>query len=353
MKTRPFGLTPVTVSELCFATSNFARHADQGQAFSMLDAFRAAGGNFFETTGRSGTAVVGNGLNAQSEEYFARWFQSRAIPRREIVLAARIAPRRLFQEDDHSFSAAMQAHVHASLCRIGTDQLDFLIIDWHESLLPLRRNLRAIDAVIRSGAARSVLLAAFPTKHLTVAHRLLPRSLAGLQLDHALIHRDVFERGPRAFCRENGLGFVARAPLAGGHLVAWPAPPLSSFSRRIPGNSFIATAAHAVWPALSGAARVHGCSPARIALAWALAQADVTSVRISTRALVELNDLLGATELRLSDEEIEKLSGDYQGVKRPPMDRSTDSLDFTRIKVVPNRFADSTRCKAPLEPLFI
>jgi len=55
-------------------------------------------------------------------------------------------------------------------------------------------------------------------------------------------------------------------------------------------------------------ADVHGCSPARIALAWLLHQPVVTSVIIGAKRTDQLHDNLAAVDVKLSAEELQKLN---------------------------------------------
>ncbi len=54
-------------------------------------------------------------------------------------------------------------------------------------------------------------------------------------------------------------------------------------------------------------AEVHGCSPARIALAWLLAKSAVTSVIVGAKRLNQLQDNIAAVVVVLSDDELRKL----------------------------------------------
>jgi aryl-alcohol dehydrogenase-like predicted oxidoreductase len=54
-------------------------------------------------------------------------------------------------------------------------------------------------------------------------------------------------------------------------------------------------------------AKAHGCSPARIALAWILTKPVVTAVIIGAKRLDQLQDNIAAVELRLTVDEIKQL----------------------------------------------
>jgi aryl-alcohol dehydrogenase-like predicted oxidoreductase len=54
-------------------------------------------------------------------------------------------------------------------------------------------------------------------------------------------------------------------------------------------------------------AAAHGCSVARVALAWQLTRSFVTSVIIGARTTEQLADNLAAAELELTDEEVQTI----------------------------------------------
>jgi aryl-alcohol dehydrogenase-like predicted oxidoreductase len=58
---------------------------------------------------------------------------------------------------------------------------------------------------------------------------------------------------------------------------------------------------------LAAIARAHGCSPARLSLAWLLAKPVVTSVIIDVKRVDQLRDNLAAIELTLTQDELRRL----------------------------------------------
>jgi aryl-alcohol dehydrogenase-like predicted oxidoreductase len=55
-------------------------------------------------------------------------------------------------------------------------------------------------------------------------------------------------------------------------------------------------------------AKAHGCSPARVSLAWLLAKPVVTSVIIGAKRLDQLQDNLAAVEVTLTPDELRQLN---------------------------------------------
>jgi aryl-alcohol dehydrogenase-like predicted oxidoreductase len=58
---------------------------------------------------------------------------------------------------------------------------------------------------------------------------------------------------------------------------------------------------------MASIAKAHGCSPARLSLAWLLAKPVVTSVIIGAKRLDQLQDNLAAVELILTRDELRQL----------------------------------------------
>jgi aryl-alcohol dehydrogenase-like predicted oxidoreductase len=54
-------------------------------------------------------------------------------------------------------------------------------------------------------------------------------------------------------------------------------------------------------------AKAHGCSPARLSIAWLLAKPVVTSVIIGAKRLDQLQDNLAAVELKLTQDDLRQL----------------------------------------------
>jgi aryl-alcohol dehydrogenase-like predicted oxidoreductase len=55
-------------------------------------------------------------------------------------------------------------------------------------------------------------------------------------------------------------------------------------------------------------AKAHGCSPARLSLAWLLAKPVVTSVIVGAKRLDQLQDNLAAVQLTLTQDELRQLN---------------------------------------------
>ena len=81
-------------------------------------------------------------------------------------------------------------------------------------------------------------------------------------------------------------------------------------------------------------AQAHGCSAARVSLAWLLAKPVVTSVIIGAKRLDQLRDNLAASDLQLTPDELKQLDA----ISELPPEYPGWMLPFqgaNRLKVVP------------------
>ncbi|HTO04099.1 MAG TPA: aldo/keto reductase [Opitutus sp.] len=304
IKQRTLGRTGLKVSELCLGTMNFGWRTDEEKSFAILDGFRAAGGNFIQAMGHCPAPAITAASTTFSEEVVGRWWQSRAIPRGELVLATRLGFGRA--PEGVPMIKFVQDCVRESLRRLQTSYVDLLILEWNESLLPMRELMDIFDVLVRGGITRYIGAANFPVWRVADA---IGRAYLGnhnrmeaLQSDYSLMTRAQFEPEAMSLCEEQRLGFLARSPLAGGFLVRGKGlhPRFNSsrhdwLEERF-GNHYGDTALAAV----SEVAARHEASPAQVSLSWVLHNAAVTSAVIGVHSVAQLNDLVKATSLPLS-----------------------------------------------------
>ena len=313
LKSHKFGRTNLRVSELCLGTSNFARYADQEESFAILDAFHAAGGNFIQTSGICPGVSLGDGLLGMPEEVLGRWLKARKVRRDNLVIATRVALTRPIIGGIATFTELIRSCARDSIRRIGCGFLDFLVVEWTDAVVPLHESVAAFEAVVASGEVRHIVPANFPTGptlEALSAIRSPGRSIAGLQLDYSLAVRTAFEAGAAKIAADHGPALITRSPLAGGHLAnrRFPAG-VGALRARGASDRYAAIAAEGIWPVLAATACTRGRSAAQVALAWVLGHPQITSVLVSVCSVAQLRELLAATRLMLSDDNVASLGG--------------------------------------------
>ena len=316
MKYKTLGNTGLLVSQLCLGTMTFSdgrgvyQHigdVDQAGADELVKASSDAGINFFDTAD-----VYSDGA---SETTLGRSFRNLGIPRHEIVLATKVYSRMGHGRNDVGASRGhIMDAVEASLRRLQTDHIDLYQIHATDTLTPVEETVRALDDLVRQGKVRYVGVSNWQAWRvataLGISARLGLARFDTLQAYYSIAGRDL-ERELGPLLEAEKMGLLVWSPLAGGLLSGKfsRANQSAEGSRRSTFDFPIVDKERAwnVVDALTPIAEAHGCSAARIALAWLLSKPVVTSVLVGAKRLGQLEDNIAAVDLALSDEEIRRL----------------------------------------------
>ena len=309
MEYRKLGLTDLNVSELCLGSMQFGWTADEQLSFRILDAAFAAGINFIDTADIYSIWVEGN-PGGVSETIIGRWLKKSAIPRDRIVIATKVRGRMGAGPHDEGLSRPhIIGAVEGSLHRLGVETIDLYQSHWYDENAPIEETLAAFDDLVSQGKVRCFGCSNYPAWRLTEAiwvsrlHHL--REYACLQPHYNLVHRAEFERELAEVCRAYGLGVIPYSPLAGGFLTGKYRPENTAESARL--RSAQRHFNERNWNLLDQLALIGrdkgDYSTSQIALAWLLSNPLISAPIIGPRTLEQLNDNLGAMDLRLTSEE--------------------------------------------------
>jgi aryl-alcohol dehydrogenase-like predicted oxidoreductase len=132
---------------------------------------------------------------------------------------------------------------------------------------------------------------------------------SSLQPHYNLIHREEFERELRAVCESHDLGVIPYSPLEGGFLTGKyrRSTPLPDSRRAAGRRKYMTEKNFAVLDKLDEIAASHRTTVTQISLAWLLADPVITSPIISATSLSQLEDNLGALEVKLNAEDKQAL----------------------------------------------
>lgn len=321
MEYRRLGETGLRVSELCMGTmtfgSNFFGIGALGQEASGELVARAveSGVNFFDTAN-----VYSYG---ESEEILGRAIKGLDAARESFVIATKVrgamSEGAIAGTGDVNNVGLSRKHImescEASLRRLGTDYIDLYQVHGWDALTPVEETLRALDDLVRQGKVRYLGCSNWTARHLSKALAVSEgrgwERFVSLQAYYSLVGRDL-EHELLPLCVEEGLGVLPWSPLSGGFLTGKyrredPSPEGARRSNFHFPPIDEARGFDAV-DALEEVARSRGVSIAQTALAWLLARRGVTSVIIGANKMSQLEDNLKAVELKLSAEEVERLS---------------------------------------------
>jgi aryl-alcohol dehydrogenase-like predicted oxidoreductase len=316
MQYKTLGDTGLIVSALCLGTMTF----DGGEGFwrmigtvgqtdadALVKGSIDAGVNFFDTAD-----VYSEG---ESEKTLGQSLKNLGIARKDVVIATKVYSRTGPGRNDVGASRGhIMDAVEASLKRLSTDHIDLYQIHGNDAITPIEETLRALDSLVQQGKVRYIGASNWEAwklaRALTISEFKGYARFDTLQAYYSIAGRDL-EREFAPMFRHTKTGLLAWSPLAGGLLSG-------RFSRenQKPENSrrsefdFPLVDKERAWRILDVIRPIgvaHGCSPARIALAWLLHQPAVTSVIIGAKRTDQLEDNLASVDVKLSREELQQL----------------------------------------------
>lgn len=310
MEIHNLGNTGLRVSELCLGTMTFAREADEETSLRMIERFIEAGGNFIDT---ANVYTVG-----RAEEIVGKALKGR---RHNFIIATKVRFRMGPGPNDVGLSRKhIMEGCEASLRRLQTDYIDLYQAHCWDPYTPLEETLAAFDDLVHAGKVRYVGVSNFTGWQLMKALWLSDKHgwarFVCLQPRYNLVDRQA-ERELLPICREEGLGVIPWSPLGGGFLSG-----KYERNKPMPQDARIA-GAQPHWPeamerqgterawctleVVRQIAKQRGKSPSQVALAWLLAQPDITAPILGARTLEQLEDNLGCVGWNLTDEELKRL----------------------------------------------
>jgi len=315
MQYKTLGDTGLLVSRICFGCMTFhgsgfwsnVGQVDQAGADALVKGSIDAGVNFFDTAD-----VYAEG---ESEKFLGQSLKNLGIARKDVVIATKVFGR---TGPSHNDVGASRGHimdaVEASLKRLGTDHIDLYQLHGSDAITPIEESLRALDTLVQQGKVRYIGASNWEawklSRAITVSELKGYARFDTLQAYYSIAGRDL-EREFVPMFRHTKTGLLVWSPLAGGLLSG-------KYSRenQKPENSrrtafdFPLVDKERAWRILDvmrTMGEAHGCSPARIALAWLLHQPVVTSVIIGAKRTDQLQDNLPAVDVKFSPEELQQL----------------------------------------------
>jgi aryl-alcohol dehydrogenase-like predicted oxidoreductase len=295
----------------------FGWTANEDTSKHILSAAYEAGINFIDTADIYSRWVDGN-PGGISESIIGRWIKESTIPRHNLIIATKVRGLMGRGPNDEGLSRVhiMQA-VEDSLLRLETDYIDLYQTHWPDENTPIEETLSALDDLTRQGKVRYIGCSNYPAWRLTDAiwtakHHHLTGYIS-LQPHFNLVHREEFEREMADVCRHFGLGVIPYSPLAGGFLTGkYRKGELHNSARAGSASRYFTDRNWVLLEKMETLGKNKGgYSISQIALAWLLSNPLVTSLIIGPRSINQLQDNLGAVDVKLDLDEkdlLDKLS---------------------------------------------
>jgi aryl-alcohol dehydrogenase-like predicted oxidoreductase len=307
--------TELSVHPLCLGGNVFGSSADRDQSFEVMDAYQAAGGNFIDTADSYLWRLPGNS-GGESETIIGNWLTARGN-RADTVVATKVGSWPV-----HPGLSAENIAVAAdeSLRRLRTDYIDLYYAHRDDPDTPLEETLSAFDALVRAGKVRYIAASNYSAPRLAEALRISAEngfaSYVAVQPHYNLMERD-YEHELAPLLAERGLPCLPYFSLAMGFLTGKYKADTTIDSWRAEGaRQYLTDRGRRVLAELAAVAEQHQVGQAAVALAWLLAQPTVATPLASARNTDQLAGLLPMAELKLSDDELQRLTA----ASEPPSD---------------------------------
>jgi aryl-alcohol dehydrogenase-like predicted oxidoreductase len=315
MEYRTLGRTGLNVSSICLGTMTWGGKGfwevvgklDVGSAEAQLRLALDAGVNFIDTAN-----VYHEGL---SEEILGKALRSVGVARHDVVIATKVRGRAGKGPNAVGLTRAHIMHqVEESLRRMQLEFIDLYQIHGFDPLTPMDETLRALDDLVRQGKVRYLGVSNHAAwqimKALGLSQQHTWARFESVQAYYTIAGRDL-EREVIPLCRDQQLSVLVWSPLAGGLLSG-------KFSRDAGGPEQARRSQFDFPPvdrergfacvdAMRPIAEAHGCSVARVALAWVLQQPGITSIIVGAKTEAQLTDNLAAVNLKLTPDELASL----------------------------------------------
>ena len=313
------GKTDLSVSALCLGTMQFGWTADERSSFAVMDAFVEAGGNFLDTADVYRNWAAG-GPGGLSEEIVGRWMKERGN-RDRIVVATKVRGRMWDGPDGEGLSRShITRAVEDSLRRLQIETIDLYQCHSPDESTPIEETLDVFRELTDAGKVRYVGASNYSVdqlrESLQVAGEKRLAQFVSLQPHYNLVHRAEFEEALADLCQREAVGVIPYSPLAGGFLTGKyrEGQPLPESQRAGRAKRYMTEQGMGVIERLDATANAHGATPAAVALAWLLANPAVSAPIIGANTPEQVAQLLPATDLRLSPDELRALEDASAGL---------------------------------------
>jgi aryl-alcohol dehydrogenase-like predicted oxidoreductase len=311
MEKRKLGSTGPDVPAICLGGNVYGWTLNEAETFRQLDAALAAGLNFLDTADVYSRWAPGN-KGGESETLIGKWF-AKTGKRKEVILATKVGME--MGEGKKGLKAAyIQQAVESSLQRLQTDYIDLYWAHKDDPETPLEVTLGAFDVLVKQGKVRYIGASNHSGARLAEAletsrkHGLA--SYVALQPHYNLVERPAFETVLLPVVQKYLLGVTPYFSLAAGFLTGKyrSKEDATKAARGAMVEKYLTPWGFGVVAALDEVAQAHNSTPARVALAWVLAQPGITAPIASATSEKHLADLVEATKLKLDVESIQKLN---------------------------------------------
>lgn len=304
-------VSPLSLGAMTFGT-DWGWGSDRDESRRIFDAYVDRGGNFVDTASAY--------TNGTSEEFVGEFAGDR---RESLVIATKYTMNRRPADPNAGGNNRknMIATVEQSLRRMNTDYIDLLYLHAWDATTPVEEVLRGMDDLVRAGKVLYLGISDTPAWQVSRMQAIADlrgwSPLVALQVEYSLIERTI-ERELTPMAAEMGLGVIPWSPLGSGVLAgkytradleagSGAASPEGTRRNVAAANGALTERGLDIAETVKKVAAEIGATPSQTALAWTLVNPTVTSTIVGARTLAQLEDNLGALDVRFTEGQLATL----------------------------------------------
>jgi aryl-alcohol dehydrogenase-like predicted oxidoreductase len=201
----------------------------------------------------------------------------------------------------------------ASLTRLGVDAIDLYQIHWPNPEQDIEEGWSALAELKERGMVRHIGVSNFDVRQLRRISQIAP--VETLQPEYSLIARDA-EPEILPYCEREDIGVIVYSPMGSGLLTGRMTKeriarlPEDDWRKRAPEfNEPQLTRNLELVGRLTRVAERHGTTPGAVAIAWTLRNPAVDGAIVGFRNPAQVDPLLPAANLRLTDADVAEIVG--------------------------------------------
>ena len=311
MEQRRLGKSSLHVSPLALGGNVFGWTVDEKTAFGLLDSFIANGFNMIDTADSYSRWAPGN-KGGESETIIGKWIRQRKN-RDKVIIATKVGSDMGQGKRDISKKYILRA-AEDSLRRLQTDRIDLYQTHWDVETVPVEETLEAYAQLVDEGKVRWIGASNISPERLRLSLEAsdkhgYPRYQA-LQPEYNLYNREMFEKSYEGICIEENLGVICYYSLVSGFLTGKyrSESDLKKSPRGGGIKKYFTERGFKILQALDKVSDEYHTTPASVAIAWLQSRPSITAPIASATSIVQLQSLMKASEIKLSDEAISLLN---------------------------------------------
>lgn len=311
MEKRKLGKSELLVSTLMFGGNVFGWTIDEKESFKILDSFVDAGFNFIDTADTYSRWVPGN-KGGESETIIGNWMKKTG-KRKEVLIATKLGGDVGKGKKDLSAQYVKEAS-EASLKRLQTDHIDLYQTHYDDLDTPVEETMTALNELIKEGKVRYIGASNLSAERIKASNEFARKNnlqpYISLQPLYNLYDRQKLEHEYLKLVTEEDLAVLPYYALASGFLSGKyrNENDLQKSARGEGiGKKYLNERGYTILSAMDKIAAEQKVPLSEIAIAWLLQKPFITSAIVSATNEKQLQELINATNLKLTNEQMKEL----------------------------------------------